>query len=292
MEQKVISAHFGAVGGSEVSLFRIPNSTNDYIELSNYGCTIKSIHVHGKNGQMQNVLCGYETLEDYQSGKLALGAVTGTLNGYPLPTAHKVWNVEEVGDNYLFLSCKLSAEATPAGIACAIGARVMWVNLNRIVIDLFATPEKDAVVTLVSNLVLHLQEDPAFQGYTLRSFCPELLSDGQRLPVAQTEYAEMAFAPLAGSVQTFIANSEDMKPMAELAHTSAALTVSAYSNMTAIQVEPQPLLNGVLLQPLMLDGTALQAGQSFAGRIICGFDRLYSKEELENPAPSPFSAFV
>lgn len=292
MEQKVISTHFGTVDGAEISLFRIPNSTNDYIELSNYGCTIKSIHVHGKNSQMQNVLCGYETLEGYQSGQLALGAVIGTLNGYPLPTAHKVWNVEEVGDNYLFLSCKLSAEETPAGIACAIGARIMWVNLNRIVIDLFATPEKDAVVTLVSNLVLRLQDDPAFEGYTLRTFCPELLSGDQRLPVAQSDYAEMAFAPLTGGVQTFISASEDMKPMAELAHTPAALTVSAYSNMNAIQVEPQPLVNGVRVQPIMLDGTALQAGQSFAGRIICGFDRLYSKEDLENPVPSPFSAFV
>lgn len=292
MEQKVITAHFGSIDGTEVSLFRIPNSTNDYIEISNYGCTIKSIHVHGKNGHMQNVLCGYETLEEYQAGKQELGAVTGTLNGHPLPIAHKIWHVEEVGDNYLFLSCKVSAEETPAGIACAIGARVMWVNLNRIVIDLFATPEKAAVLTLVSNLVLRLQEDPAFKGYTLRTFCPELLCEGQRLPISQTEYADMAFAPLASGVQTFISNSEDMKPMLELAHDPAALTVSAYSNMNVIQVEPFPILNGVRLQPTMMDGTSLQAGQSFAGRIICGFDRLYSKEELENPVPSPFSAFV
>lgn len=292
MEQKVSAAHFGAVNGTEVSLFRIPNSTNDYIELSNYGCTIKSIHVHGKNGQMQNVLCGYETLEAYQAGQLALGAVTGTLNGHPLPTAHRLWNVEEVGDNYLFLSCKLPADETPAGIACAIGARVMWVNLNRIVIDLFATPEKDAVLTLGANLVLRLQEGPSAEDYTLRTFCPQLLRSGQSVPVDQSKYAGMAFVPLADGVQTFLSPCEDMKPMAELAHTSAALTVSAYSNMNAIQVEPQPLLNGVRVQPMMMDGTALQGGQSFVGRIIYGFDRLYSKEELENPMPSPFSAFV
>ena len=139
VEQKIVTAHFGTVDGAEVSIFRIPNNTNDYIEVSDYGCTIKGIHIHGRDGQMHNVLCGYDTLEEYQTGRLDLGAVTGTLNGHPLPTAHRHWNVEEVGENHLFLSCRLPAESTPAGIACAVGARVMWVNLNRIVIDLFAT---------------------------------------------------------------------------------------------------------------------------------------------------------
>ena len=142
VEQKIVAARFGTIAGTEGSLVRLPNSTNDYIEVSDYGCTIKGIHVHGKDGKLHNVLCGYETLEEYQVGGLELGAVTGTLNGQPLPTAHRLWNVEEIGENHLFLSCRLSAEDTPAGIACALGARIMWVNLNRSVIDLFATPEK------------------------------------------------------------------------------------------------------------------------------------------------------
>ena len=125
VEHKIVAARFGTIAGTEVSLFRIPNSTNDYIEVSDYGCTIKGIHVHGKDGKLHNVLCGYETLEEYQVGGLELGAVTGTLNGQPLPTAHRLWNVEEIGENHLFLSCRLSAEDTPAGIACALGARIM-----------------------------------------------------------------------------------------------------------------------------------------------------------------------
>ena len=292
VEQKIVTAHFGTVDGAEVSIFRIPNNTNDYNEVSDYGCTIKGIHIHGRDGQMHNVLCGYDTLEEYQTGRLDLGAVTGTLNGHPLPTAHRHWNVEEGGENHLFLSCRLPAESTPAGIACALGARVMWVNLNRIVIDLFATPEQDACISLTSALVLRLQESPSFAGYTLRTFCPEVLLGGQKVPVAQTSYGELAFVPLANRPQTFVFDKEEIKPMAELSHVEAALTVSAYSTMTAMQVSPQPDLNGVEVRPFLQDGLSLAAGQSFAGRIICGFDRLYTKEELEESALSPFAAFI
>ena len=292
VEHKIVAARFGTIAGTEVSLFRIPNSTNDYIEVSDYGCTIKGIHVHGKDGKLHNVLCGYETLEEYQVGGLELGAVTGTLNGQPLPTAHRLWNVEEIGENHLFLSCRLSAEDTPAGIACALGARIMWVNLNRIVIDLFATPEKDACLALTSNLVLRLQDPPELTGYTLRTFCPEVLLDGQRRPVSQSDYAEMTFVPLAAHPQTFVSDRDESKPMAELVHTAAAFTVSAYSTMSAIRVSPQPGLGGVQVLPFLLDGLSLAAGQSFAGRIICGFDRLYTKEELEESALSPFAAFI
>ncbi|MFR9223979.1 MAG: hypothetical protein ACLVKN_20015 [Flavonifractor plautii] len=192
VEHKIVAARFGTIAGTEVSLFRIPNSTNDYIEVSDYGCTIKGIHVHGKDGKLHNVLCGYETLEEYQVGGLELGAVTGTLNGQPLPTAHRLWNVEEIGENHLFLSCRLSAEDTPAGIACALGARIMWVNLNRIVIDLFAT-RKDACLALTS--IWSCGSGPPELGYTLRTFCPEVLLDGQRRPVSQSDYAEMTFVP-------------------------------------------------------------------------------------------------
>ena len=62
--------------------------------------------------------------------------------------------------------------------------------------------------------------------------------------------------------------------------------------MSAIRVSPQPGLGGVQVLPFQLDGLSLAAGQSFAGRIICGFDRLYTKEELEESALSPFAAFI
>lgn len=151
---------------------------------------------------------------------------------------------------------------------------------------------KDACLALTSNLVLRLQDPPELTGYTLRTFCPEVLLDGQRRPVSQSDYAEMTFVPLAAHPQTFVSDRDEIKPMAELVHTAAAFTVSAYSTMSAIRVSPQPGLGGVQVLPFLLDGLSLAAGQSFAGRIICGFDRLYTKEELEESALSPFAAFI
>ena len=33
VEHKIVAARFGTIAGTEVSLFRIPNSTNDYIAV-------------------------------------------------------------------------------------------------------------------------------------------------------------------------------------------------------------------------------------------------------------------
>ena len=81
--------------------------------------------------------------------------------------------------SYVFLACQVSAEESKAGSALAVGARVMWVNLNRIVIDIFITPEHDASVNFTCNFPFQLSEAAPAASYSLRTFCPEELLGGE-----------------------------------------------------------------------------------------------------------------
>jgi len=288
MEQLVTRTLFGTTAsGEEVTLFRIPNNTNDYIEISNYGCTICKICVHNPAGKMQNILCGYETLAEYEASELSLGAVLCNAK-----TAHKVWDIQEVGNNYVFFSCAVPAEETEVGCALAIGARIMWVNLNRIVIDLFVTPEDSADVNLAYNLPFRLKESGDLTGYLLRTFCREVLVNGQHTPVTNTPYADIVFWPQGTEPRTFLDMSEDSKPMAELANPEAGMTISAYSNLNSLTCDVQEGVKGIRLNQTMETPVHLEAGQTLTGRIIYGFDRFYTEEEVISPEPNPFSAFI
>ncbi|MGN1182380.1 MAG: aldose epimerase family protein, partial [Faecalibacillus sp.] len=52
---------------------------NDYLEVvvTNYGCTILKVLVKDKNGDIQDVVLGYDTIEEYQNYDAYLGALVG-----------------------------------------------------------------------------------------------------------------------------------------------------------------------------------------------------------------------
>jgi len=69
------------------------------------------------------------------------------------------------------------------------------------------------------------------------------------------------------------------------------LTVSAYGNLDSLWAKRTPESGAALCQA-MLRGITLKHGESFAGRVIYGFDHLYSPDEPESQEPSPFSVFL
>lgn len=290
MEQKITQTTLGKTENGETAiLFRIPNHTNDYIELTNYGCAVKSICVHDRRGTLRNILRGFETLEECRRAESNSGAVIDRLSpALSAHLAHRVWDIKEVGTNYVFFTCQVSEAESGLRTALTVGARIMWVNLNRIVIDLFVSPERDALVSPECKLVFHLADG---ERYTLRTFCPQVVSGGRTLPAGETGYADMAFLPLSDGETAFFSPLEEMKPMAELTGGTAGLTVSAYGDMDSITAEKLPG-DQVSLSQFMQNGLHLKSGESFSCRVIYGFDPLYTQDEVENPEPSPFSAFL
>ena len=266
--------------------FRIPNSTNDYIELSTYGCSLQGVYVHDGDGALRSLIREMGALEGYEASGESYASLLGGMGGVPEELAHQVWDVAEQVDNYVFLTC----QCIPKGTDCEIkaGVRVMWVNLNRLVADFFFTPEKDLSLTWSSKLLVRAnkQELPSYQ---IRSFCPQVALPNQKaVPVTETEFGDQQFGAVAGV--SFLHTDDAVKPMAELARSETGMHLSAYSSFHGLQAKPVVQPDGIQL--IQWTDVCLKGGESFVGRVIYGIDYLHAQQETDvNEEPNPFSAF-
>lgn len=65
---KISSKLFGQLhDGSEAKLFTLTNDNNITIKITNYGAIITSIEMPDKNGNQDNIVCGFDKLETYIS---------------------------------------------------------------------------------------------------------------------------------------------------------------------------------------------------------------------------------
>lgn len=284
MKQNIDIIPFGTTrNGEPVSLFRIPNSTNDYIELSTYGCALKSVCIHTSDGSMRNILAEPSALAEDEASPAFRGVLSLGDPEFSCALSHTVWDVTETGENHVFLTCRICAGTGEI----AVGARVMWVNLNRLVMDFFVTPEHDTALNISGELALHAG---SAGNYALRTFCPRYCAGGEWQAVAESPYRDMGFQPLTGPVSFSVPESGDVSPMAELTDMGIQTAISIYGNLPLLSAAP--LENRVQILQTLVEPVTLQSGQTCSSRIIFGFDRLFTAEELTDPAPSPFSAFI
>ena len=59
--------YFGAIDGQDVHLFSLVNSNGVTVKISNYGGTITSILVPNASGNVEEISCGFNSLEGYFS---------------------------------------------------------------------------------------------------------------------------------------------------------------------------------------------------------------------------------
>lgn len=267
-------------------LFRIPNNTNDYIEVTNYGCSVRGIYVHNNDGVLENVVWGGKSLAEYQNanpGTIFAGELGRTL-------AHKVWDVVDVGENYVFMASQCPAGECGCSSAVKVGCHIMWVNLNRLVIDLFVTPEKGTELPLSTQLLVDTEKYKALQ---VRSFCPQVMEQGGTLrPVSETPYADLRFTRAGGIKDTFISTSEDIKPMAELADEGKGMYLSAYTTLSALRVEEDKDRGALRLVQGACKPVSLGGGVSFTARAIYGVDYLRPQPAAEEEVDiNPMSVF-
>ena len=67
-----IKKDFGISGGKEVFLFTIKNSKGMVAEVTNYGGTLVSLKVPDNKGKFDDVVLGFDKLEDYKKYKYFL----------------------------------------------------------------------------------------------------------------------------------------------------------------------------------------------------------------------------
>ena len=177
----MLSKFFGKVVQTDVYKHTLKS---DFIEIDviDYGCIITAVRVKTKNGDLKNVVLGYNTLDEYISDQDYLGAVIGrfsnriengrfTLNGKTYQTtrnegAHslhggingfntKVWKVAEKSANSIQFE-RISPdgeEGFPANLYVSVTYTVSGGELQ---IDYCASSDADTVVSLTNHSYFNL----------------------------------------------------------------------------------------------------------------------------------------
>lgn len=63
--------------GCEVYKYILTNSKGSFVEIINYGGALVSINVPDRNGKLGDIICGYDTLDEYLRGDQHQGALVG-----------------------------------------------------------------------------------------------------------------------------------------------------------------------------------------------------------------------
>jgi aldose 1-epimerase len=74
---KVFQENFAELNGQTITSYTMRNEHGLEVTAINYGCTITKILVPDRNGVFENVVLGFDTLEEYQQFSPYFGAVCG-----------------------------------------------------------------------------------------------------------------------------------------------------------------------------------------------------------------------
>ena len=155
------------------------------VEFLNLGAIIKKIGLKDKNGDVKNIVLGYEDIEKYRENPAYLGAVIGrtagrikdgllkldgteyqldknnngnTLHGGKNSISHRFWNVENIKDGLCF-----SIESTDSdnGYPANIEIKVSYIlNNNELLIKYFATADRLTYLNLTNHSYFNLSGNP------------------------------------------------------------------------------------------------------------------------------------
>jgi aldose 1-epimerase len=78
---QVIQQPFGETNGRNVYTYTLKNNNGIEVTCLNYGCIITRIVTPDREGRAENIVLGFEQLEDYESNPAYFGAVVGRVAG-------------------------------------------------------------------------------------------------------------------------------------------------------------------------------------------------------------------
>lgn len=171
------------VDGKDVDLFTLKNSNGVKVQITNYGGKIVSIIVPDSQGNMRDVVLGYDSIDEYVNGNPSFGATIGryanriakgkfSINGqeYTLATnnglnhlhggikgfRYKVWDVVDKNDKLLrikYLS-KDMEEGYPGNLEIFVTFTLLDTDSLQIVYE--AKTDKPTVVNLTNHSFFNL----------------------------------------------------------------------------------------------------------------------------------------
>ena len=168
----------------EIKIYTLENKFLK-VELLNLGAIIKKIELKDKNGNIKNVVLGYEDIEKYRENPAYLGAIIGrtagrikdgilkldateyqldknnngnTLHGGKNSISHRFWNVQNI-ENGLCFSIKSSN--LDNGYPANVEIKVSYIlNDNELLIKYFATTDNLTYLNLTNHSYFNLSGNP------------------------------------------------------------------------------------------------------------------------------------
>ncbi len=169
--------------GQQADLYTLTNKKGMQVAITNFGGTVVSLKVPDRSGKIEDVVLGYDKLDDYAAGKAYFGATVGryanriarakfTLDGitYTLPKNDgdnhlhggfnkRVWTAKDVSSgagealelNYL---SKDGEDGFPGNLSVKVVYKLTEDNELRI--DYSATTDKDTVINLTNHCYFNL----------------------------------------------------------------------------------------------------------------------------------------
>lgn len=213
--------------GQAVSLITLTNAHGHQARFSTLGGTLVSLTVPDREGQLADVVLGFDSLRDYEERSPFFGCITGRfanriaggrfdLDGktYPLAVNNgpnhlhgglvgwdkKVWKArtEKTDDSLRIIFTHTSPdgdEGYPGTVACEVACS--WNNMNELRLDYTATTDRPTVINLTNHTYFNLaghHRGPILD-HTLQleadAFTPTdatAIPTGERRPVAGTPF--------------------------------------------------------------------------------------------------------
>jgi len=187
---KTTENHFGEFESSQVQLYTLENDNGMLVKISNYGATITSIVVPQKEGEPQEIVCGFDTFDSYFSEKYRanapyFGGTVGRycsqikdskfeLNGEEYQLAKivgennlhggkvgfdkKIWKVKPLSSNASKVEMSLQSHAMEEGFPGNVDVAVIFTltNDNEIRIEYQATTDADTPFTITNHTYFNL----------------------------------------------------------------------------------------------------------------------------------------
>lgn len=182
---------FGTLVGETIKAYTLKNSNGIEVTITNYGATVTTIKVPDSKGNIENIACGFDTLDgyfakDYVENAPYFGGTVGrycsqikdakfSLNGKEYQLADncgpnnlhggtvgfdkKIWSVEtfdkgNVSGVKMSLKSKDLEEGFPGNVDIAVTFTLT--NNNELNIDYIATPDADTPLSLTNHTYFNL----------------------------------------------------------------------------------------------------------------------------------------
>ncbi len=222
---RVTEQPFGSVGSRRVTLYVLTSPGGAVAKVMTYGATLTSLEVPDRQGRLDDVVLGFDSLEGYLAPEPYFGAVVGrvgnriargrfTLNGVPYTLATNdgpnhlhggkvgfdkvVWDSEVVtGDDGQALRLTYVSRDGEEGYpgTCRVSVVYSLTRANELRLDYTVTADKDTPVNVTNHTYFNLAgaENGDILGHELTLYADRytpvdstLIPTGEILPVAGT----------------------------------------------------------------------------------------------------------